>query len=912
MTHRFKNRILLSLGLVATMASCLQIAKDQNPWPEITNETKPWTRWWWLGSAVDHENLSLLMGNYAGVGFGGVEITPIYGVKGQDHLNRVFLSPAWIEMLDSTVKIAEQKGMDVDMNLGTGWPFGGPQITREYAANRLITGNYEILKEDTSLTLEALMAYADDGSTIDLSHLAKEDGTLDWVPGTGTYEMIAAFSGKTGQKVKRAAPGGEGFTLDHFSKKALEVYLKRFEDAMGSQHKVRAFFNDSYEVYNASWTPGFFDEFLKRRGYDLRRYLKEFSGYSNPDLSARLKSDYRLTLSELLLENFTSPWTSWSHSHGSITRNQAHGSPGNLLDLYAAVDIPECEIFGPRSFQIPGIPISADDPHIAKPNPMMLKLATSAAHVTGKPLISNETFTWLGEHFKVALSQCKPVVEEAFLGGINHVFYHGTAYSPKDAPWPGWLFYASVHFGPSNSFWPHLSGLNEYITRCQSILQSGKSDNEILVYWPIHDIWHDPGGLEMQLSVHNIQEWLRYPEIEIMEKQGYSYDFISDSLLELVEAENGLLKSDPGHRGYQVLLIPSCKFMPLPTLEKILKLAQNGSLVLFEELPADVPGLYKLEERRESLRKLLMELNFVDMGQGMSECKTLNGTVLLCKNVVKALEYAGIVRDKIGEFGLKYTRRAVQNGRYYYLVNHSSELIDTLLTLNTPASMVLIMDPLDGKYGPASIKHGAQQTDVRIQVRSGQSIFLRTFDHGSIRADSWVYEGIRQTPVELAGSWELSFFSGGPAIPGPGRMNKLVPWTELEDQNLQDFSGVGTYTLRFQKPEIQAEEFVLSLGKVHESARIWLNGHDLGILLCIPFEIKVGKYLREGENTLKVEVANLMANRIRSMDRQGISWRNFHEINMVNIAYKPFDASDWDTEPSGLAGPVCLIPLDQD
>ncbi len=168
--------------------------------------------------------------------------------------------------------------------------------------------------------------------------------------------------------------------MDHFSAPALKKYLKRFENAFEGHKSSRSLFNDSYEVYNASWTPGFFDEFLKRRGYDLRMYLRAFSGDADPDVTARLKSDYRLSLSELLLENFTLPWTLWSHEHGSLTRNQAHGSPGNLLDLYAAVDIPECEIYGHETFD------------------MMLKLATSAAHVTNKSLISNETFTWLGEH----------------------------------------------------------------------------------------------------------------------------------------------------------------------------------------------------------------------------------------------------------------------------------------------------------------------------------------------------------------------------------------------------------------------------------------------------------------------------------------------------------------------------------
>lgn len=69
----------------------------------------------------------------------------------------------------------------------------------------------------------------------------------------------------------------------------------------------------------------------------------------------------------------------------------------------------------------------------------------------------------------------------------------------------------------------------------------------------------------------------------------------------------------------------------------------------------------------------------------------------------------------------------------------------------------------------------------------------------------------------------------------------------------------------------------------------------------------VTHYVHPGENELKFEVANLMANRIRYMDLKGIPWRNYHEINFVNIDYQPFDASVWEPMPSGLLGPVKLI-----
>ncbi|MDZ4707287.1 MAG: glycosyl hydrolase [Saprospiraceae bacterium] len=66
------------------------------------------------------------------------------------------------------------------------------------------------------------------------------------------------------------------------------------------------------------------------------------------------------------------------------------------------------------------------------------KFATSVAHVMGKPLASAEAATWLNEHFLSSLADIKSSVDQYFLGGVNHIVYHGTNYSPPQASWPGW------------------------------------------------------------------------------------------------------------------------------------------------------------------------------------------------------------------------------------------------------------------------------------------------------------------------------------------------------------------------------------------------------------------------------------------------------------------------------------------
>ena len=135
---QFVYLFILAVLLIIPANSCIRSTQAKGPWPEITTETKPWTRWWWLGSDVDKENITNLMEEYAKAGFGGVEITPIYGVKGREDKYIEFLSPEWMEMLKTCVAEAGKQGMGVDMNLGTGWPFGGPQISPEHAASRLI------------------------------------------------------------------------------------------------------------------------------------------------------------------------------------------------------------------------------------------------------------------------------------------------------------------------------------------------------------------------------------------------------------------------------------------------------------------------------------------------------------------------------------------------------------------------------------------------------------------------------------------------------------------------------------------------------------------------------------------------------------------------------------------------------
>ncbi|CAN0503699.1 unnamed protein product, partial [Scytosiphon promiscuus] len=207
--------------------------------------------------------------------------------------------------------------------------------------------------------------------------------------------FLAIYNVEKGRKVKRAAPGGAGYCVNPFSAMALDNHLEPFQEALfkNKNTSLRSVFNDSFE-WAGNFTPEFFEQFQKQKQYDIRKYLNYLSGEGDKEMVMRISADYREVLSNLLLTEFTENLGKWSNKNGMQFKNQAHGSPGNLIDLYAASDIPETEIFRYSSFKIPGYDLADDLPVFEdKPDIMMMKFASSGANLAGRELVSSESCT---------------------------------------------------------------------------------------------------------------------------------------------------------------------------------------------------------------------------------------------------------------------------------------------------------------------------------------------------------------------------------------------------------------------------------------------------------------------------------------------------------------------------------------
>ncbi len=850
--------------LLSCLVAGVPLAAADSPWPQVTAENKPWVRWWWPGSGVDRASLTQELERFQAAGLGGVEITPIYGARGYEDRYIDFLSPKWMQMLEHTGREGRRLGLGVDMATGTGWPFGGPWVAPADGSARLTLQNEQL---------------------------------------TGTPTRMV---------VKRAAPGNEGLVVDPYSTGALERYLAPFSQAFANfpAGLVRSQFHDSFEYYNSEWTPSLPAVFREMHGYDIQAFAGILKGGqpADPDVVARVKSDYRETLAKLHLD-YLKTWAKWSHDHGFKVRNQSHGAPANLLDLYGAVDIAETESYGSTPFPIPGLRRDPADVRTDQdvPEPLVMRMASSASHVMGHPLTSSETCTWLREHWKVALAYTKPEIDHLLVNGINHIFYHGAAFSPQDAPWPGWLFYASTQFNPRNTWWQEFGELNGYVARVQSILQRGSPDNEIVIYWPNADLWDaTTGPLMQQLGVHDVK-WLTAQPAGLLARKlletGYGFDYISDAQLAASKSLAGGTLQTPGGTPYRVVLVPTTRRMPVATLRKLATLAREGVRVIFQQLPEDVPGYGRLETRRGEFKQ---ELAILVSDRRADIVGSPDPAMLLAP-------HHGLARmahrEPLAETGVSFLRRQYEDGYVYFLANLTGQAFEGWVKLGRPAASVLQMDPRRGDSGVATVRQRDGAAEVFVQIAPGESFFLRTRDRGAFAGEAWRHGHEGAAAFVLDGDWKVTAVRGGPELPPAFVQHGFGSWT-AQGGEWERFGGTARFEQEFTLPAgAKADDWVLDLGGVRESARVIVNGTAADVVWSLPLRTKIGHLLKPGRNTLALEVTNLAANRIRDLDRRKVDWKIMREINFVNINYKPFDASNWDLMPSGLVGPVKLIPL---
>jgi hypothetical protein len=548
-------------------------------------------RWWWFGPAVTTAEIDAEMRRMKEGGIGGFELAVVYPMALDDRArgirNERYLSPGFLEKVAFAARKARELGLRMDVTIGSGWSFGGPYITPELAATRLRSDRREITPDRRSIARPApfegdrlVAAFVGRGSQaeVDPATFVELDvsgtGPIALPPGAGPRLLLLYFSSPTGQVVKRAALGAEGYVLDHYQRAAIEKHLREAGDrllAAAGPGGIHAVFCDSLEVYDADWTADMLDEFRKRRGYDLRGVLPLLE-YDLGERSETARRDFGRTLSELYEERFLAPIREWAMTNNVLFRIQNYGEPPAELSSARLADLIDGEGWNFRTLT-------------------SSRWASSASHLFGKPVTTSETWTWLhSPAFRATPLDVKAEADQHFLSGINQLIGHGWPYSPPAAGAPGWPFYAAAVLSDKNPWWPVMPDLAAYLQRVSFLLRQGEPVTDVALYAPTEDAWSTfkPGTPRHVNLFQKIVDAIGPLAVPAVLDAGLAFDLVDDRTLQQERA-----------RAYKAVVLPGARWVPEVTKRWLADQARRGGAVLaVRRTPeGDSPALVPVPEQ---------------------------------------------------------------------------------------------------------------------------------------------------------------------------------------------------------------------------------------------------------------------------------------------------------------------------
>jgi alpha-L-rhamnosidase len=872
-------------------------------------------RWWWFGPAVTKPEIEREMRLMKQGGIGGFEVQPVYPLVLDDPANGIknlpFLSDEFIDALRFTSSKARELGLRFDLTLGSGWPFGGSTVTIDDAAGRL---RYEHVKIDANSRfvkvppigageklLAVFVARTAGGSLVGVAPLNNiKDGVVEIVdPPIGSNEVLFFISSRTGMQVKRPAVGAEGFVLDHMNRGATDRYLKSVGDRLMQAFPANppyAIFCDSLEVYNSDWSGNFLEEFMKRRGYDLKTHLPALVNDMGPQTKA-LRRDWGLTLTELLNERFLAPVQDWSKQHHTLFRIQDYGVPAAALSSNAFADLPEGE------------------GHLWK-TLSATRWASSASHIYGHNVTSSETWTWLhSPTFRATPLDMKAEADRHFLEGINQLIGHGWPYTAPGIEYPGWRFYAAAVFGEKNPWWIVMPDVARYLQRVSFMMRQGQPLNDVAIYLPNDDARASftPGNVNLR---EVLDRRLGKDLIPRVLEAGFNFDFFDDDILRQTGRidQAGLAL---GNNRYRIVILPGVESIPVDTYRKLEEFVRNGGiLIATRRKPVSQPGFTATQSDHDQVSNISTQLFEGSSARGHfieDEATQLVGVLTKSLTPDVALSAAA------GEIG--FVHRKLIDGEIYFLANTSNTSQNVRATFRVPGLNAELWDPISGNLMPAKIENRSDKdvtVALALEAYGSRVIVFSKRSLSTGRADS----GTTTPAIDLSNDWTVTFSPDAK----PTVMSQLLSWSEAETTKY--FSGTATYSKELSldsgalRPNIRLRldfgegrsipEQPLRAGMqawfdppVREAAVVYINDKRAGSIWCPPYSVDVTSLLHTGRNTIRIIVGNTALNYMAA--------HSLPDYRLLNLRYgERFQAQDMDKIqplPSGLLGPLKLISV---
>ena len=901
--------LLLLAGTLAAAGPAL----DEG-WTNPPGSARVRAYWWWLNGNVTKASITRDLEGMKAQGFGGAVLIDAGGAsqEGNDPVPHgpTFFTPAWRELYRHALTEAARLGLEMDLNIQSGWNLGGPGVTADDAAKKyvwseaLVTGgapvdlalpvpphrenyyrdtivvayplrtagpetNHPPIKNwaQKALQKELLPFSAPDsaplfeefpatpgeadtraGDVVDLTGRLDAAGVLHWNAPAGRWRILR-FGDTVGDHsyVSTASDGWQGFALDVCDAGAFQRYWEAVVEPLLKDAGPLAGKTLKY-LHTDSWEvePLSWTPTLPAEFQRRRGY--DLRPFL-PVLTGRIVNSR--DESDRFLHDYR-------QTIGDLTIDNHYRLFRDLAHKHNIGIHPESG--GPH-----GVPIDAqrdlgwdDAPmsefwgwswthRIGDENRFFIKQPASAAHTYGHPLVFGEGFTTIGPHWQETLwDNLKPAFDQALCEGLNMMVWHAFVCSPDATGMPGQQYFAGTHLNPKVTWWSRSAPFFSYLDRNQWMMQQGRFVADVAYYYGDH--------------VPNFTQLKRSDPAHVL--PGYDYDVITaEALIERAQARNGRIYLPDG-MNYRLLVLPDRKLLSMPVLEKIKALVSDGATVIGPQ-PVRVETLANYPAADAALAVLAADV-WAHPGAGRVIAGKTAREVLLADGVPPDCQF----NDGAPDANFDYIHRQSDAADIYLVTSRTNVPVSATVTFRVAGKAPELWNAVTGAHSfAASYNETNGRTVVPLDFTPcGSWLVVFRAPAAGHPATASANQSVFKPVQSLAGPWRVKF---DPRWGGPENavFDELVSWTQRPEPGIKFYSGTATYENAFDWPATAGNSDApprvwLDLGRVRELAEVRVNGQACGIVWSPPFRVDITGALKPGRNSLAVDVVNFWPNRI--------------------------------------------------
>jgi|WetSurMetagenome_2_1015567.scaffolds.fasta_scaffold00464_21 hypothetical protein len=763
---------------------------------------------------------------------------------------------------------------------------------------------------------------------------------LDWKAPSGEWDIIRYVCSNSGQQLVLPSPYSAGLTIDHFDSVAVRTHLmyviNRLKLVLGDFKKtaLKSLYLASYEARGFVWTSTLPAEFKKINGYDIYKFLPSFFDplIFKQKITDMVRSDFRRTLSELMINNLYKNSKDICNRYGLKINCEAGGpgyplynGPAEPLKALGALDIPRGEFWINHSRYYMDTN-GKDSIDILR----VVKEVSAASHIYEKGIVEEESFTSF-QHWQEGPFDMKPYGDRAFCEGMNRVVFHGFSHNPAGTGYPGIVYHAGTHFNNKQVWWPKIKPFVDYLSRISFIFQKAKFVSDVLYYY---------GDRVPNAATAKNAHFKVGP--------GYDYEVINtEILLNNLTVKNGKLVLSNG-AVFSMLALENENVINPDVLIKLSQLARQGAIIVGAR-PKSV-ALLKNQTDRVNENEILLNAiwtNVIDPSKVEIDKKGKIYSGLTSLDMLKTIGvYPDLDYSDKGSSLIDFIHYQRHDIDFYFIRNTTGQWVSRECGFRQESKIPEIWDPVTGEivavpvykqeensinipltlapYGSYFVvfKNGVSSGHYTNVTGLDQNPPLMKFTRDGIlflnkgtfklesNSESKYIENLQQDYI-ITGGWLVKFTKEWGA-PDSALFPELISWTDSKNDGIKYYSGIGTYKKSFfyeHKSSLSKDErVVLDLGNLSKVAELWLNGNPLGIVWAKPFKYDITRFIKNGENSLKVEIASTWSNRLTG---DAISGAKFTDTNITgtNIPGTNRTNVPWAQTPlieSGLLGPVTI------